>query len=247
MKRIKYWLAVIMMLTFSSLYAQNARLNGAWKMVNAQGLPPGAQLIYLMSEGYFVSAVFNEKDKQFFGILGGTYRTEGNKLTGTLEFNSMDSTAVGVSQIFTFSQAADGKTIYMESSYQGQAIRDTLVSLETVGSTSLTGFWRFAGRVDAEGKEIRSQRGPRKTIKLLTGGYFVWAAINTETKQFFGCGGGTYTAQDGKYTENIQFFSRDNSRVGASLTFDFQVKDKDWHHKGKNSKGEPLYEIWALD
>jgi hypothetical protein len=247
MKHLKYRLIVVFMLTVSSLYAQNTRLNGAWKVTNTQGLPPGAQVIYLMSDSYFVSVVFNEKDKQFFGILGGTYRTEANKLTGTLEFNSVDSTAVGSSQTFTFSQSADGKTTYMESSYQGQTTTDTLAYIETVGTTSLTGLWRFAGRVDAAGNEFRSQRGPRKTIKLLTGNHFVWAAINTETKQFFGCGGGKYTVQDGKYTENIYFFSRDNSRVGASLTFDCQIKDKEWHHKGKNSKGEPLYEIWALD
>lgn len=247
MKHLKKRLIVAALIVAGSLQAQPFRLNGAWRATGTQGLPQGAQMIYLMSDNYFVSAVFNEKDKQFFGILGGTYRIEGNQLTGTLEFNSVDSTAVGSSQTFTLSQSADGKTIYMESSYQGQTNKEALERIESTATTPLTGLWRFAGRVDAEGKETRSQRGPRKTIKLLTGNYFVWAAINTETKQFFGCGGGTYTAQDGKYTENIQFFSRDNSRVGASLTFDFQLKDKDWHHKGKNSRGEPLYEIWALD
>ena len=31
---------------------------------------------------------------------------------------------------------------------------------------------------------------------------------------------------DGKYTENIEFFSRDNNRVGASLSFDYEIKEK---------------------
>ncbi|MDX1470670.1 MAG: hypothetical protein R3213_04170 [Flavobacteriaceae bacterium] len=61
-----------------------------------------------------------------------------------------------------------------------------------------------------------------------------------------GTGGGTYTTEDGKYTENIEFFSRDNSRVGASLEFDFELVDGDWHHSGFSSKGDPLYEIWTL-
>jgi hypothetical protein len=92
-----------------------------------------------------------------------------------------------------------------------------------------------------------STRGPRKTIKVLSGTRFQWAAINTETKQFFGGGGGTYTTANGKYTEKIEFFSRDNNRVGARLTFDFALKPDGWHHAGLSSKGEPIYEIWAKD
>ena len=60
-----------------------------------------------------------------------------------------------------------------------------------------------------------------------------------------GTGGGTYTTRDGKYTEIIEFFSRDNSRVGASLTFDFALENGAWRHKGKSSKGEPIDEVWT--
>jgi hypothetical protein len=82
-------------------------------------------------------------------------------------------------------------------------------------------------------------------MKILTGDRIQWIAYNTETKKFFGTGGGNYTAENGKYTENIGFFSRDNSRVGMSLQFDFEVKDGDWHHSGNNSRGEPMYEVWS--
>lgn len=40
-------------------------------------------------------------------------------------------------------------------------------------------------------------------------------------------------------------FSRYNSRVGAELSFEFAVKNGDWHHSGKSSKGDPIYEIWS--
>ena len=43
-------------------------------------------------------------------------------------------------------------------------------------------------------------------MKILTGSRFQWIAYNTETKQFFGTGGGSYTAKNGVYTENIEFF-----------------------------------------
>ena len=41
-------------------------------------------------------------------------------------------------------------------------------------------------------------------------------------------------------------FPRDNARVGAQLNFTYEIKGDDWHHKGKNSKGGPMYEIWAV-
>jgi hypothetical protein len=50
----------------------------------------------------------------------------------------------------------------------------------------------------------------------------------------------------GKYTENIDFFSRDQSRVGMSLSFDFALTpENDWRHSGKSSKGDPIDEVWS--
>jgi len=82
--------------------------------------------------------------------------------------------------------------------------------------------------VDSNGEERRRTPGVRKTMKILSGTRFQWIAYNTETKEFFGSGGGTYTTQDGKYTEKIEFFSRDNSRAGMSLQFDFSIQNGEW-------------------
>jgi len=78
-------------------------------------------------------------------------------------------------------------------------------------------------------------------------GHFQWIAINPAEKGFYGTGGGHYAFQNGKYSEHILFFSRDNTRVGALLTFDGEIKDSDWHHSGRSSKGDPIYEIWSRD
>ena len=104
----------------------------------------------------------------------------------------------------------------------------------------------MAGRMTPEGERRRDTSGPRKTMKFLLEGFFQWIAFNTETFQFFGSGGGYYTAVDGKYTEHIEYFSRDNTRVGAALPFDYELKGTDWYHQGLSSKGAPLYEIWSL-
>ena len=111
---------------------------------------------------------------------------------------------------------------------------------------NLAGAWLISGRMRNGELQKRDTHRPRKTMKILSGTRFQWIAYNTETKEFLGTGGGTYTTIDGKYTEHIEFFSRDDSRVGASLQFDFALKDGDWHHSGNSSKGTPIYEVWSL-
>ena len=97
-----------------------------------------------------------------------------------------------------------------------------------------------------EGEQRRDTSRPRKTMKFLLDGNFQWIAFNTATFQFFGSGGGYYTTDNGKYTEHIEYFSRDNSRVGAILPFDYSIKGTDWHHQGLSSKGNPIHEIWSM-
>ena len=110
----------------------------------------------------------------------------------------------------------------------------------------LNGKWLMAGRMTDEGERRRDTSRPRKTMKFLIDGHFQWIAFNTETFHFFGSGGGYYTTEKGKYTEHIEYFSRDNSRVGAVLPFDYSLKGTDWHHQGFSSKGDPMYEIWSM-
>ena len=103
----------------------------------------------------------------------------------------------------------------------------------------------MGGRYRNGNKQMRSIDGPRKTMKLLSGKRFQWIAYNTATKQFMGTGGGTYTTENGIYSENVEFFSRDNSKAGIKLKFDYELINGEWNHKGFSSKGDPLHEIWV--
>jgi hypothetical protein len=56
--------------------------------------------------------------------------------------------------------------------------------------------------------------------------------------------GGTYTTENGKYVEDIDFFSA--TIAGRhEPEFDFSLEDGHWHHKGLSSKGDPINEIWT--
>ena len=110
----------------------------------------------------------------------------------------------------------------------------------------LQGKWLMVGRVRNGNEQRRNLDRPRKTMKFLINGYFQWIAFNTETFQFSGSGGGKYITKDGKYIESIEYFSRDDSKVGLNLEFDYELINKEWNHKGFSSKGDPLHEIWVV-
>ena len=162
-----------------------------------------------------------------------------------LEFNSLDSSLVGDTIFYS-----DIKIDLDEENNLITGIRIGEVEYipnqpNHVHEYDLHGSWLMSG-IERRGEmRMRDVNRPRKTLKMLAGGRFQWIAYDTSKKGFYGTGGGTFTAVDGKYVENIEFFSRDSNTVGKSLEFDFEIKEGDWHHKGFSSKGDPKYEIWT--
>jgi hypothetical protein len=214
-------------------------LQGAWRLTD-QG---GQTSMAIVTGQHVVIADYDLAGKKFLGARGGTYTHQGDQLTLNWEFFTYDSTQVG--SAITLKTTLQTDQLQVADQAGGQP--ETWQRIDDGAGTPLAGIWRITGRQTNDGQVSTIQRGARKTIKVLSGGRFMWAAINTQTKQFFGSGGGTYTAQNGKYVETLEFFSRDGSRVGSQLPFEFEVKGRDWHHRGKSSKGDPIYEIWSRD
>ena len=210
-----------------SSYAQFSKsmLEGGW------GSDKG---VIIFAGPYFSYAFFSEDEKEFRGTYGGSWEIKGGSLLQTIEYNTLDPEKVGetVSDLFT---------VYDNRMEIGN---DEFIRIDDGSPGKLNGAWLFLGRIQDGDTTRRDTNQPRKTMKILSGMRFQWIAFNTETGQFFGTGGGTYTTIGNNYTENIEFFSRDSSRVGASLSFDYALLNGIWHHKGLNSRGEPLYELW---
>lgn len=209
-------------------------LTGAWG-INENG----KETTVVFQDGYVSFSVFNKAQKLFVHTYGGPYRTEGNKLKYTIEYHTSDKQQIGSIKESAFSIADDALQMDINGA------KHTFSRIDN-GSGPLAGNWRITGRMQND-KMSEIQRSDRKTLKLLSGTRFQWMAINPATKEFFGTGGGTYTFKDGKYTEYIEFFSRDSSRVGAVLAFDGKVEGDKWEHSGKSSKGDPIHEIWSRD
>jgi len=227
-KNIRF-LTGLFLLMSPAVFSQT--LDGAWELKTAD-----KQIIILIKDGYFTYTEYTPAE--FISSRGGILKTDGNRVKALIEFNSANSAEVGEEMTYNFSISNDELRVNNGGEgYTFKRIDD--------GNTPLAGVWKITGRKQ-DGKVMAiHQTGPRKTLKMLTGNRFQWFAINPETKEFSGTGGGTYSFENGKYTENILFFSRDNSRVGAQLTFDGKIEDGNWHHSGLSSKGDPIYEIWS--
>ena len=211
------------------------RLAGAWQ--HTYESPDGNErtLSMIIQDGYFVMTNYGLDDKRFLGTLGGSYTVAADTFRVTFEWDSTTPDNVGTTrgmgyvltdQLLVF----NGNTVW-------QRVDD--------GGGPLAGAWQITGRkVDGE-MTRRTPTGPRRTMKLLSGSRFQWIAYNTETREMLGTGGGTYTAEEPRYMEKIEFFSRDPERVGDQLSFDFKIRNNEWHHMGFSSKGDPLYETWG--
>ncbi|MFD0796142.1 hypothetical protein ACFQZJ_01620 [Maribacter chungangensis] len=194
-----------------------------------------------INDGYFIYSEYESNPAEFIRTLGGFAQVEntlgGEKLVVLLEFNSQyeqDS----VRQL-SIPVSMKDETLHLDwfAKLQLTPIKKTAQDLD--------GQWLFATRGPDKGQERRGEANTRKTLKYLQDGRFQWVAYDTNDMKFSGTGGGNYSAVNGVYVEQIEYFSRNNSRVGASLEFNYEVKGNDWHHTGKSSKGEPMYEIWS--
>lgn len=200
------------------------------------GQENGRQHEIKVAGNYIVHSVYETAPAKFIRTLGGSYIMKDSSLQLDLEFNSgfeQDSL-----RTMSLPVKIGGDILYWgDESLELSRTKDL--------EQPLDGLWLFATRGPDTGQERRGEENTRKTLKFLLDGRFQWIAYDTADMRFSGTGGGSYSAKDGVYTETIEYFSRDNSRVGALLEFLYEVKGTDWHHTGLNSKGEPLYEIWA--
>ena len=205
-------------------------LVGAWESGS------DVKMTRIVTPEFFSVAVY--KHNEFISTAGGRWRTDGKNIIEIFEFNTANPGLVGKE---VSAPAEIKKKRLMLST--GNTIEEWQ-RVDGGEPGKLAGAWLITGR-ERDGEMSKMTPGARRTMKILSGTHFQWIAYNVETKEFSGTGGGTYTTENGKYTENILFFSRDNSRVGASLSFNFSLEDGDWRHKGLSSRGQPIDEVWT--
>ncbi|WP_411973051.1 hypothetical protein ACLCDV_05090 [Sphingobacterium sp. Lzh-3] len=219
---------------FSKTQAQQQLHNGAYLYQD------GINKHLMLVKDHYISFIsYDDVRKRFQHTWGGALDKQHNLITIAIEYNSQDSAAIGKETQLSYRIEADSLRLKTANSYH-------LYIKQKKIPQDLDALWRITSR-QQEGKMHAIPKADRKTIKILVDGYFQWVAINPAQKGFYGTGGGDYQYNNNRYSEKIQFFSRDNNRVGQELAFDGEIINGAWHHKGKSSKGDDIYEIWSKE
>ncbi len=211
---------------------------GAWEGLHTTDDGDKIKSVVIFSDSYQVLTNYDATTGKFISTNGGTWKLDGDTMTEKVEFDTEKPDRVGTEVSFK---------VHINDKTMGIVGHDMeMTRIDDGAPGKLQGAWLMSGRVRDGETQTRDTSRPRKTMKILSGTRFQWIAYNTETKEFKGTGGGTYTTVDGEYIENIKFFSRDDSRVGVSLNFNYELIDGHWHHSGLSSKGQPIHEIWSV-
>jgi hypothetical protein len=229
-------LAVAVITAFTSIKKTNVDtkgLKGAWEYGPAE-----KRTVMINTDKVFSVAVYDLPGKKFISSFGGTWRVEGNKLIQKIEWNNQNTQQVGTE--VTTDITLSGKKLSTAAS------KENWTKVDDGKTDDLTGAWVITGNyVNDKVTKRPSPFIPRRTMKVIAGGRFHWIAYNIQTKEFINAGGGAYTAKDGKYTEQIEFFTKTPESVGKALAFQYSFVDGDWRHRGEKSTGGPLDECWT--
>lgn len=233
---MRYIILFFLLAITLSINAQETPIQGSFKRTIQLENNKNITELWKFVDNYFVVSAYNSDAKSFYYTYGGNYYTVKDKLKASVRFSYYGPAKFGENLDCEYS--LDSNTLSI------QGIANNLVREDFALNTAISQTWIITGR-KVNDSIVPRRAGARKTLKILTEKNFQWIAFDEEKGLFRGTGGGKYEADKGVYTEHIEFFSRDSSRVGQSLSFDYAIKDENWIHSGLSSKGKPIYEIWS--
>lgn len=229
---------VLLICTFFSFGVKAQNFIGAWERYHTSENGEKLKSVVIFSAGYQVITTYDSETGKFISTNGGTWKLIGDTITEKVEFDSNNSKRVGTEVSFE---------VFINESIMGLVGSEMKFKRIDKGVPGkLQGEWLMSGRIRDGETQLWDINRPRKTMKILSGTRFQWIAYNTESKQIKGTGGGTYTTTNGEYTEIIEFFLKDNSKVGTNLKFNYSLVDGKWHQSGLSIKGDPIHEIWSV-
>src|SRR5690349_7531774 len=116
----------------------------------------------------------------------------------------------------------------------------TISSGFTPPKDTIMGTWKCV-RARYGNSEMKD-RTDQDIYKVFTTSRWSSVFFNKAEKKFDGAGGGTYSLQDAKYTETIEYYSWDSEAVGNTFTFTLKIENGMLHQSGTITyKGDPNY------
>ncbi len=237
---MKFYFALIFSLVLG--FGTNAQiLNGAWRLVEKNGKPVEYEAIKLYSNSYFTYAAYEKDSGQFMEAKGGTYTLNNFSYKEHLDIDSNEPKHSGTTREYL--NVLDNKQLTLTNLITGD--KEKWVKFDEADNYEMAFCWRIHKKKDEGDAEWRTiEYRPRKTLKMITNSRYQVLALNSETGQFVGSSGGSWSGSSKDYIENVEFFSKDQSNVGKSLEFKRTFDKGLWLHTGKTTKGEDMMEKW---
>ena len=193
MKALSFFYSIVLCLILTvadSTLARKTAFDGAWEVVTKNGIDLKHRAVFMVESPYAFYTEFDVENKKFVGSLGGVIKVMANRIMLINEFNTWLPDQVGTTyQMVGLLKANQVTFTWLVDNEQVEMVCKRIDD----GTSDLAGSWRITDRLrDGEMQVMR--QGSRKTIKMITGTRFQWAAFNSESKQFSGTGGGTVEA-----------------------------------------------------
>lgn len=227
-----FFLGLIAFISQSTL-CQN--LDGSWELLQKNGKSVSENTIRIYEGDYFMEAS-KEGDYKVTNAKGGRYTQTSSDYSEEYDFNTSEENLIHTAKKFKISVNKD--TLQLNAGNQSS----TWLRISSA-INKLSGIWVLKGTKE-NGKLTFELPKDQICLKIVSGDKFQWVTFNPETGELVATGGGASYAQYNVYLENIDFFSKDEIMVGASLSFEYQLENGQWYHRGTSSEGKPLYEIW---
>lgn len=231
----------LIFIIFLSFNTNAQILNGAWRLVKQNDQPVKHEAIKLYSNSYFTYSEYDKETGQFIRAKGGPYTLNDLSYKEHFEIDSDDPLYSGTTTEYVVS-LSDSEMMLTNLNTGDQ---EKWQKFDDADNYQMAFCWRIHKKKDKANDDWRTiAYAPRKTLKLLTNNRYQVLALNSKTGQFVGSSGGTWSSDEDTYTENIEFFSKDQSNVGKSLTFQKTFEDALWLHTGKTTKEDLMMEKW---
>ena len=183
---------IVFLISILFSFALNAQvIIGAWENTSVSENGDQLKRVVIFAEGYQVLTTYDAITSKFIHTNGGTWNLEGNIMTEKIEFDTDNPELVGTEVSFKV-RVTNNEIEIVDGNLKFKRLENGLPG-------KLQGAWLMSGRIRNGVTQLQDTNRPRKTMKILSGTRFQWIAYNTETKQFMGSDGGTYTTKDGTY------------------------------------------------
>lgn len=234
-------IAITFLMVLIGFTAKSQTLNGAWRLIEKAEQPVTNEVIKLYSNSYFTYASYEKDTGKFIEAGGGRYMYE---FFNYREHYDIDSTKPERSGTTTnYKAVLEGDKLSITNLKTGRV--EVWEKFDEANNFEMTTCWRIHEKQDEGDSDWRRiEYGPRKTLKMITNNRYQVLALNSETGKFVSSSGGTWSGENSTYTEQVEFFSKNQENVGRSLKFNRKYEYGLWYHTGRDTQGKVMMEKW---